>query len=115
MRPRPIERVFLIIFRHSVILSGFGRPELSGIHDVHVSRHHQLEKNPADVKRFPGAEPLQRCPCPRGSRQLSGTQGAGKSTTSALLQQLLQPAQVVDAEKISECSDTLRTSFPDNV
>ncbi|MDQ0030912.1 AAA family ATPase [Arthrobacter bambusae] len=43
---------------------------------------------------------------------LNGTHGAGKTTTSVLLQQLLTDAQVLDAEKVGEVLMDIRPGLP---
>lgn len=43
---------------------------------------------------------------------LNGTHGAGKTTTSALVQQLLPDAQVLDAEKVGEVLMDIKPGLP---
>ena len=43
---------------------------------------------------------------------LNGTHGAGKTTTSTLLQQLLPDARIIDAEKVGEVLMDIKPGLP---
>ncbi|MFC9150541.1 ATP-binding protein, partial [Streptomyces bacillaris] len=43
---------------------------------------------------------------------LNGTHGAGKTTTSALVQQLLPDSRVFDAEKVGEALMDIKPGLP---